>query len=97
MKKITFGRKRAADREVSHTLFGNILFVLGTVSICVMLAFSGNSMTEKVKLHNSSENAISVGAFREELETPPKPVFSPERSFFDSLGEFFAELIFAER
>lgn len=97
MKKITYGRKRTADRGISHALFGNILFVLGTVSLCAMLALSGNSMTEKVKFHNLTEDAVSVGAFREELETVEKPVFSPERSFFDSLGEFFAELIFGER
>lgn len=96
MEKIVSGRKRNAKKTVSYTVFGDVLFVLGIAAMCFMLYQSNDYSAEKVKDEGGYVQAMSVGVYREELETPEKPTFSAGQSFFDSVGEFFAELIFGE-
>lgn len=96
MEKIVSGRKRNTKKTVSYTVFGDVLFVLGIAAMGLMLYQSNDYSAEKVKDEGGYVQAMSVGVVREELETPEKPTFSEGQSFFDSVGEFFAELIFGE-
>ena len=61
-----------------------------------MMYRSNDYSAEKVKDGDGYVQVMSVGVYQEELETPEKPTFSAGQSFFDSVGEFFAELIFGE-
>ena len=96
MEKIVSGRKRNTKKTVSYTVFGDVLFVLGIAAMGFMLYRSNDYSAEKVKDGDGYVQVMSVGAYQEELETAEKPTFSAGQSFFDSVGEFFAELIFGE-
>ena len=96
MEKIVSGRKRNAKKTVSYTVFGDVLFVLGIATMGIMLCRSNDYSAEKVKVGDGYVQVMSVGVYQEELETAEKPTFSAGQSFFDSVGEFFAELIFGE-
>lgn len=96
MEKIVSGRKRNAKKTVSYTVFGDVLFVLGIAAMGFMLCRSNDYSAEKVKVGDGYVQVMSVGVYQEELETAEKPTFSAGQSFFDSVGEFFAELIFGE-
>ena len=96
MGEIVSGRKRNTKKTVSYTVFGDVLFVLEIAAIGFMLYQDNDYSAEKVKDSDGYIQVMSGGVIREELETPEKPAFSAEPSFFDSVGEFFAELIFGE-
>ena len=91
MEKIVSGRKRNTKKTVSYTVFGDVLFVLGIAAIGFMMYRSNDYSAEKVKDGDGYVQVMSVGVYQEE-----KPTFSAGQSFFDSVGEFFAELIFGE-
>lgn len=95
--KIVCGKPRKSVEIPKNDVFGAVLFVLGAISMCVMLLVCEPERAENVKNDNAVAVMSSAVNVSEELAEIEKPVFSPEESFFDSLGKFFAELIFGDK
>lgn len=97
MVKIVCGKPRKSVEIPKNDVFGSVLFVLGAISMCVMLLVCEPKKAE----NNKNDTAVAVMSEAvtspEELAEIEKPVFSHEESFFDSLGKFFAELIFGDK
>lgn len=102
MKKLTVGRKRKTQIEISrdHTVEGNLMFILGLAIICVMLSLPMVRAEEGDKISYGDAVPVMSGGVveREELSKPVKDTSAAERwSIYDYIGELFAELITGSR
>ena len=101
MSRLTVGKKQRNTVEVSdHSREGNILFILGTVVICVMLSVAMMNINKAE--HVSYDDAIPVmSSGVEEQEENTKSDLNTSTaekwSIYDYIGEMFSELIFGDR
>lgn len=96
MNNLISGRKRPQITTEKRTVLSDIMFYLGLCLMCVMLVIPLSGKTEDSETQKAVP-AMSTGvAEREELSYPEEPASAEEWSFFDSIGELFAELIFGK-
>jgi len=112
MKKIRIGRpvKKTNKSEKDYNLLSNLMLCVGIISMSAMLIIPLSTRYETLDepAVMAMSNNITVNADeienkekinREELIIPNKKdttVDATEWSFFDSIGMWFAELIFGE-
>ena len=101
MSRLTVGKKQRNTLEVSdHSREGNILFILGTVVICVMLSVAMMNINKAE--HVSYDDAIpvmssGVEGMYDKSDEDMKTSTEEKWSVYDYIGEMFAELIFGDR
>lgn len=95
MNNLIIGRKRQPVPSEKRTVLSDIMFYLGLSLMCVMLVIPLSGRSDEIE--KKAVPAMSTGvAEREELSYPEEPASAEEWSFFDSIGELFAELIFGK-
>ncbi len=95
MNKLQIGTKREEKTHADNGL-ESIFYIIGVAALCFTLVFQINDAPEK-SMDDCVPAMSSAVQEREELISPEKPASSvTEQSFFDELGELFAELIFGK-
>ncbi len=99
MNKIQIGVKREEYISRNNKL-ESVFYIIGVGALCLTLVFQINEAKPGSTSASTGEYvpAMSGGVEnREELNPAEKPASSvTEQSFFDELGELFAELIFGK-
>ncbi len=97
MNKLRIGTKRE-EKTAADPRLESFFYIIGVAALCFTLVFQIKDAPDNVT--EDYVPAMSGGVQeqeREELVTPEKPASSvTEQSFFDELGELFAELIFGK-
>lgn len=101
---MSIGRKRKAEKaeisSVNHKGDWLILVGIGAMAILLATALGQEGEAQVSPLHNADAVAVMSTAAEgaEVLVKPEKETYLPEKeSVFESIGEFFADLIFGDR
>ncbi len=95
MNKLQIGTIREKNIQENHKL-EHFFYIIGVAALCFTLVFQINDAPEK-NMDDCVPAMSGAVQEREELNPPEKPASSvTEQSFFDELGELFAELIFGK-
>ncbi len=102
--KVSIGRKRRIEQTEPglKERRGDWLILVGVGTMAILLATALGQDREAELTMSGSADAVAVMSTvnreAEELVKPEKETYLPkEESIFESIGEFFADLIFGDR